>query len=329
MTENAATGAMAEFLKKGSSPDTSESDVESTVRNLYGDRSAAAAASSSRAAEPVHEPAPASKTDRGAPDEPIPLVAEDPLPVAAASSAASAMAKRPSKRILAGAALVIAAVVALTFGSGSEETRPAAETPVPTTVVPPAALPEWNSVRSDNDLLPLSEGATDAPLATAPAATSTALENQILSGQVPPAAAAGTPLQPPAPGGSQLVELSRSIEAVTTQLAEQGGNIQTIIARLDALEADIQKLKTARQPAKRNGPVKAPQAPTPPAIRVSAITRTPDCGLCQPFAIIDAKGKLQQVGNGDTVLGYRVSITDDRVVLSSGKTQFSYFPNSR
>lgn len=335
-----ASSAMHEFLKRNSQSDGAEGNAESTVRNLYGQSTAPAAAAARHEPEAVEVPR---STPREVPRDDaapaVPLVAEDALlDTRTASAPDESAGKRPPKRALAIVALVIVVVAVMSFGpdrddqdkmlagSSEEGKGPAA------TDAAPAALPQWNSVRSDSDLPPLNQtGDTSGGAAPEPEAsvTSSNLEKQILSGQVPPAAVASAPLQAP-PASSQLAELNRSIEAMTAQLQEQGGNIQTIISRLDALEADVQKLKTAKRPSATSRVVtKASQEPSRPDINVSAITRTAHCSVCQPYALIETQGRREQLGNGDTVLGYRVSIGDDRVILSSGKTQFSYFPNSR
>jgi hypothetical protein len=112
-------------------------------------------------------------------------------------------------------------------------------------------------------------------------------------------------------------DLNQNVEKLSSQQEEIQKQVAAILEKLSKPEP--KKMATVKKDAKPVIVVDKPE------LKLKAITRTPHCESCKPFALVETKKGVAQVGTGDSVSGYAVTVDDDRVLLTKGKTQHSYY----
>lgn len=129
------------------------------------------------------------------------------------------------------------------------------------------------------------------------------------AGETPAAASTS-----PAPGKTEsaIEEIRTSIKATATAVA-------VLNERVDTIQKEVEGLKAQRTATRRSA------VSDKPKMELKAITRTPGCSTCRPFALVKVLDGFRQVGTGDSLHGYTVSVEDDHVLLTKGKLQHSYY----
>lgn len=112
-----------------------------------------------------------------------------------------------------------------------------------------------------------------------------------------------------------------AIAPENAKLQELQQKVQDLTAALDASRKEVESVKKLR-PAKTAVKKSVPKLPS---VKIMAIARTERCQTCPMLALIDVDGVAQQVGSGDQVKGYTVSVAADRVVLSRNKEQHVFY----
>ena len=239
-------------------------------------------------------------------DEPAPSPsAERPVDYTATESgtvepgAATDVSRRPSKKamIVAISILVLTAVAFMRSCGNEPDKAPVATKPVDVTT-------PWVRLES-NDVKPL-----DTVIPGPEAAVGVEREKQIpkmlesLNKPEPPVSA--VPVIPDDKKGPENTERTRELEA-----------------RVESLTKEIQELKVK----KTEKPLAKPRVTrtAPPSVKILAIARTEKCLSCPLFALLDVDGKTLQLASGDKIKDYIVAVSTDRVVLSRGKENLTFY----
>ena len=94
-------------------------------------------------------------------------------------------------------------------------------------------------------------------------------------------------------------------------------------AKVASLTQELNALKA--QKAERPQVKKAAARATAPVIKILAVARTEKCLSCPLLALLDVDGKTLQVASGDKIKDYTVAVSTDRVVLSRGKENLTFY----
>jgi hypothetical protein len=115
-------------------------------------------------------------------------------------------------------------------------------------------------------------------------------------------------------------KLQISLDGIRSDITKLSDSQQTYVDRLDKLQKDFDAMKAATIP-KAKPPA---NLGVKPDIKLKAVTVTPNCSVCRPFALIEVRGKTRQIGTGDSIDGYTASVQEGRLVLSNAKITHSY-----
>ncbi len=124
--------------------------------------------------------------------------------------------------------------------------------------------------------------------------------------EVPPPIKIETPA-PSEPENSKIQVLEQKVQTLTKELEVSRKEAETARAQR------VPKVSAKKVVAKL------------PSVKVMAIARTEGCLTCPVLALLDVDGVAQQVGSGDKIKDYTVSVASDRVVLSRNKEQHVFY----
>lgn len=138
----------------------------------------------------------------------------------------------------------------------------------------------------------------------------------------------------PDPVSPQSVDAAESAEATDQNKATEKasstdgqGDVATRLSELESrLEASQSRIKALESERRRRSSPPARASAEKPDIELMAISIARYCDSCTPLVTVKTGDSTQQLTEGDTFRGYRVEIQGDRLLLTKGDIQHSYYP---
>lgn len=104
--------------------------------------------------------------------------------------------------------------------------------------------------------------------------------------------------------------------------------IKALEERVETLKKELEASRKAAEPSRARPTTAASRKKVVvklPSVKVMAIARTDGCLSCPVLALLDVDGVARQVGSGDQISGYTVSVSSDRVALTRNKEQHVFY----
>lgn len=104
--------------------------------------------------------------------------------------------------------------------------------------------------------------------------------------------------------------------------------IKSLEEQVETLKKELEASRKAVEPSRARPATKAPRKKVIvklPSVKVMALARTDGCLTCPVLALLNVDGVERQVGSGDQISGYTVSVFSDRVSFMRGKEQHVFY----
>ena len=121
-----------------------------------------------------------------------------------------------------------------------------------------------------------------------------------------------------------LEGLQKNQQATTASITDLGnrvsyveGEVKSVVSEVGDTQAQLQAVQSAQ---------KQVEADTRPALAVETITTASGCTTCSSVATASYQGSQITLADGDTFLGFTVSLQANKVVLTKGAMIYTYIP---